>query len=367
MAVRSQVFLNYLDDASSGNIVDEATLFLAGNGLKQQALLAQLDEIKRHFRSQIGSKVGERRQHFLKPLLDFLKAKDLTEQNKYHASSTTALDYLYNEGAVRTSFSAANARSLPRILLLAESGAGKTAVTQYLARRTSPDGGKLSRPVKRIAIPDYLSNTGTLEYDLFGFMKGAYTSAPEEGNPGALLSNIGGIIFLDEIGDASPAIQAKLLAFMDDYKVGPRGWSREGFFCPVMIVAATNRPIDQWAAQDEQETLPDGHPRFRHDLFQRFNIVIRLPNLNERKKDSELPALVDALLQTSSVNPCNRITKISYKALEKLQNVNYQRANFRLLSRLLAQACSKASPRAEKTICSSDITLEADHDHTKAC
>lgn len=340
---------------------EDAALFLAGDSNIVRSLIDQLDEIKRHYRDLIGSKVDERRAVFTAALQELLKSRDDAERVQLFAIVQASLEHVPTECAVRRPFSAPSPRRLPRVLILGESGAGKTAVTQYLARRTSPEHDALPaqryRPIKRVAIPDYLGGQeAMLEYDLFGYLSGAYTGAAEAGNPGVLLSNIGGIVFLDEIGDASAAIQAKLLAYLDDYRVSPRGWTKQGLFCPLMIVAATNRPIDQWAAADEHEFLPDGHPRFRHDLYQRFDIVIRLPGLNERK--SELPALVDALLQTSYVNPGfpeQGVHRISLLALDSLAELDYARANFRLLNRLLTRACSRAAVRGSSTILAMDI------------
>ena len=68
------------------------------------------------------------------------------------------------------------------------------------------------------------------EYDMFGYVKYQYSNADPNGSRGVLLNNIGGVIFLDEIGEASPKIQ-KIARFLDDYLVRPRGW-RGTFLLP---------------------------------------------------------------------------------------------------------------------------------------
>ena len=330
---------------------DEASLFISGKSNVMKALVDELDSIKRQYRSQIGSKVGERRAKVREVIEEFLAAE--TPDEDYCRAVGAAMNGSDKSATVRRSFVDASPEELPRVLILGPSGSGKSFVSRYLARRTSVDDSKQThRPLKRVPIPEYLDNEQRLEFELFGYMRGAYTDARQSGSPGIMLSYLGGMVFLDEIGDASPALQAKLLAFMDDYRVSPRGWHGEGIFCPLMIVAATNRPVDRWAEQDEiGESLPTG--QFRHDLFHRFTHVIRLSGLNDRKED--LPMLVDCLLQQKSVNPGKRVIGIRDSALVALKAIDYERGNFRKLRCLLRLACERASRRKTPVIHENDI------------
>ncbi len=333
---------------------DDASLFLVGRSPAIRKVIDALDAIKRRFRLEIGGKVGERRDKVLKPL-DELLASENPNEDLYQAV-IEALGASADRAAIKRRFSDARPGALPRVLILGPSGSGKSFVSRYLARRTSPEGADLThRPLRRVPIPEYLDNEQRLEFELFGYMHGAYTDARQNGSPGVLLSHLGGIVFLDEIGDASPSLQAKLLAFMDDYRVTPRGWFGRGIHCPLMLVAATNRPVDHWAAQDELGENA-GRGRFRHDLFQRFTHVIRLPGLNERKTD--LPDLVDSLLQIDSVNAGRRVTGISQNALDALAGLDYARGNFRMLENLLRQACERAASRRTQVIQAGDIIQE---------
>jgi DNA-binding NtrC family response regulator len=162
---------------------------------------------------------------------------------------------------------------------------------------------------------------------------------------------MGGVVFFDEIGDASLAIQAKLLAYMDDYQVTPRGWSGESLFCPMLVVAATNRPIDDWSVDSEKE---DHERRFRNDLFRRFNFVIRIPSLNERK-EQELAYILDVLMQMEAFNPERKIKEIGAGALQWLQNFDFDKGNFRDLETMLRRACRRAVGDGRGYLVESDV------------
>lgn len=246
--------------------------------------------------------------------------------------------------------SAADSRALPRVLILGESGTGKSLVVEYLARRVSEPG---LRRLQRVSIPDYVGAESNLRYELFGYAPGSFTDASARGEPGLLLSNVGGVVFLDEIGDASPALQARLLAYLDDYRVRPLGYHGSPFACPALIVAATNRPIDEWAEAHRRglSSATEGN-WFRHDLLERFDVVVRLPALNERVRAGDLPAIVDSLLQTEAVNPIvsatpptprRRISSFEPALTTALAQIDYTGGNLRKLSRLLTVAVQRAA------------------------
>ena len=224
---------------------------------------------------------------------------------------------------------------IPRVLLLGETGVGKTVFADYL--------GDHSTSVTRISIAEFVNKEDSFEYAFFGYCRGAYTSAKESGNPGLLLENIGKVLFLDEIGTATPAIQAKLLTFLDDFMVRPRG-ATQSLFCPLLIVAATNENIRE-------------NTRYRNDLFQRFTDIHHIPPIRELKHNFHF--IVDAMLQNPAVNMNGKIKEVGKKAFEQIQAKNYIDGNFRELNNLLRHACQRAVSFGRDYLVDEDI-LEVD-------
>jgi DNA-binding NtrC family response regulator len=160
------------------------------------------------------------------------------------------------------------------VLVLGETGTGKELAARALHRfGASPDGPFVA--VNCGAIPDTL-----LESELFGHVRGAFTDARRD-RRGALAQADGGTVFLDEIGDVSPAFQVKLLRFLSDGVVRPLG-ADAGDPVHARVVAATHRDLPALVAAGN----------FRQDLlFRLAGYEIRLPPLRERLSD--LPALVE--------------------------------------------------------------------------
>ncbi len=348
---------NSVDSDMAMQGYDPAMLTIKPGGPMEQ-VMTRLDACKREFRAVIGSKVGDRRNVVLKEVAKLLTfdPKDLSPEEAIEQEA--AISASVSDAIESSKFNKVNRQRLPRILLLGESGTGKTLVARYLAWRTSPNSGELKkfRPFARVNIPGYLERESMFEYDIYGYCRGAYTDAKWQGSRGILLENMGGVIFFDEIGDASPQIQSKLLALLDDYQVSPVGWQGKSIFCPSLIVAATNRPIKAWAGEEHKDKS-DSQGRFRGDLLNRFDVIITIPSLNERKE--EMIYILDALLQTDAFNPMkstapgsrNRmIAAIGNKALQAFTDHDYEGSNFRILERALRDGVYAAIAEGESLV-----------------
>ncbi|MEI6208840.1 MAG: GPMC system transcriptional regulator [Desulfuromonadales bacterium] len=166
---------------------------------------------------------------------------------------------------------------LPSILVTGQTGSGKEFFfnnlynkLNELYRREVNSNGEL--PVKKCNIAAY---SGDLTYsELFGHKKGAFTGAYTD-RRGILEETAGGIVFLDEIGDADPKTQVQLLRFLDNGGFVRLGENTDRY-SRVLLVAATNKNLN--------EEISTG--RFREDLYHRLSeLSIRLPSLNERRED----------------------------------------------------------------------------------
>jgi DNA-binding NtrC family response regulator len=159
------------------------------------------------------------------------------------------------------------------VLITGESGTGK----EVFARRVHELSRRAQKPFVAVncgALPDDL-----LESELFGYRRGAFTSAHKD-TQGLVEEAAGGTLFLDEIGEISPHIQVKFLRFLQLKEFKPLG-SPKSQTANVRIVAATNRDLRLLVASG----------RFREDLFYRLNIIpLHVPPLRERRADIPLLA-----------------------------------------------------------------------------
>ena len=155
------------------------------------------------------------------------------------------------------------------VLLLGESGVGKSMFAKVIHQRSRRSGGPFI-DINCAAIPENL-----LESELFGYEKGSFTGAGPKGKVGLMELADGGTLLLDEISEIPISLQAKLLTAIQEKKI-----TRVGGTKPVNVdfrlIAASNRQLDKYAAEGN----------FRMDLYYRLNVVnITIPPLRERKED----------------------------------------------------------------------------------
>jgi DNA-binding NtrC family response regulator len=192
------------------------------------------------------------------------------------------------------------AQSDATILLLGESGVGKDLLARCI-HAWSPRQNKIFAPVNCVALTEEL-----LESELFGHEKGAFTGAHAQ-KLGKLEVAAGGTVFLDEIGDMKPALQAKLLRFLQNREFDRVGGTR-AIKVDVRIIAATNR--------DLQQGVKEG--AFRADLFFRLNVVnLKIPPLRDRQED--IPGLVERSLTKYCRDLKRPPLRISPAAMRKLE------------------------------------------------
>ena len=204
------------------------------------------------------------------------------------------------------------------VLILGESGSGKELVAGAIHSLSQ----RREAPYIRIncaAIPEQL-----LESELFGHERGAFTGALKQ-KLGRVEEADGGTIFLDEIGDMSRPLQAKLLRFLEDGSFTRVGGNEE-LRVDVRLMAATNRDIIDAIRQNQ----------FREDLFHRLNVVqLRPPPLRERGRD--VLTLADHFLRQFNATMNKQITQISVAAKQKLLSHHWP-GNVRELRNVLERA-----------------------------
>lgn len=186
------------------------------------------------------------------------------------------------------------------VLVLGESGTGKELAARAIYQH-STRANKAFHVINCAAIPETL-----LESELFGHEKGAFTGADRK-RIGKFEQAQGGTIFLDEIGDMSPATQAKVLRLLQQQQFERIG-SSETITVDVRIIAATNRKLDEMVLAGT----------FREDLLYRLNgFTITMPPLRERKDD--LPLLVQHFLRSTGRKLQKCVLTITPEALRLIE------------------------------------------------
>jgi formate hydrogenlyase transcriptional activator len=238
---------------------------------------------------------NERLRERLQAESDYLKAEiKVTEEHE---------EIIGGSSAIRQVLSQAEqvAPTDSSVLIRGETGTGKELIARAI-HRLSPRQGHLMVKVNCAALPSAL-----VESELFGREKGAFTGALTR-QIGRFEVADGSTIFLDEIGELSLEVQAKLLRVLQEGQFERLG-SPKTIQVNVRVIAATNR--------DLTEDLRVG--RFRQDLYYRLIVFpIRVPPLRERPED--IPALVWAFLKEFSLRMGKKITQVPRKTMEALQS-----------------------------------------------
>lgn len=195
------------------------------------------------------------------------------------------------------------APSRASVLLLGESGTGKTLVAKIIHESSSRSGTAFVK-INCASLPENL-----LESELFGYEKGAFTGAVKS-KAGRVEEADGGTVFLDEIGELTLPLQAKLLRFIQEKEFERLG-STKTRKVDVRVIAATNRDLSAAAAEGS----------FRQDLYYRLNVFpILVPPLRERKED--IPHLVNHFLAKIS-QEYGRKVGISKQAMSLFANYDW--------------------------------------------
>ena len=201
------------------------------------------------------------------------------------------------------------------VLIIGESGTGK----ELVARALHYNSRRRERPMVVVncsAIPQEL-----LESELFGHEQGAFTGAVRT-RIGKFESAHGGTVFLDEIGDMSPHLQAKLLRVLQEHEIERLGGNRP-IKVDVRVIAATHRNLE--------EAIKEG--KFREDLYYRLNVIpIRIPPLRERLSD--IPILVNHFLEKFNHSRGKRLRGFTSRAMDALMRYHWP-GNVRELEHLV--------------------------------
>lgn len=191
-----------------------------------------------------------------------------------------------------------------RVLITGPNGTGKELVAHQLHERSERSGAAIIE-VNCAAIPSEL-----IESELFGHVKGAFTSAVKD-RAGKFEAADGGTIFLDEIGDMSLSAQAKVLRALQENLIQRVGADKD-IKVNVRVVAATNK--------DLKKEIEEG--RFREDLYHRLAVIlIKVPALNDRRED--IPELIEHFAAKIASEQGNAVKNFSKSAIKLLQEYDW--------------------------------------------
>jgi transcriptional regulator with PAS, ATPase and Fis domain len=210
------------------------------------------------------------------------------------------------------------AESASTVLIQGASGTGKELVARAI-HNLSPRKHRRFVAINCAALPDTL-----LESELFGYKAGAFTDARRD-KAGKFALADGGTVFLDEIGDISPAMQVRLLRVLQERVIEPLG-GIEPVRVNVRVVAATNKNL--------ADLVKAGS--FREDLYYRIRVIhLQLPTLKERRED--IPLLVDHLVAKLNRLQEKDVAGVSGDVMARLMGYDYP-GNVRELENIIEQA-----------------------------
>jgi two-component system, NtrC family, response regulator AtoC len=254
--------------------------------------------------------------------LETTRLRREVRQYRTNAARPYSLQCLVGESAairaLRSLIARVAASPASTVLLTGESGTGKDLVAKIIHYASH----RASKPFMNItcsALPEHL-----LESELFGHERGAFTDARLQ-KKGLLEMADGGTVFLDEIGEMTPGLQAKLLRFLEEKSFKRVGGSHD-IRVDVRVIAATNRHL-------EEEV---GRHRFRSDLFFRLNVLpIEMPPLRAHPED--IPVLVEYFLDSFNTEFRKRVQGATPAAHALLQGYGWP-GNVRELRNVIERA-----------------------------
>jgi NtrC-family two-component system response regulator AlgB len=204
------------------------------------------------------------------------------------------------------------------VLLTGESGTGKSLLARHI-HQLSPRRNGPFVSVACTTLSEHL-----LESELFGHVRGAFTGAIKD-KPGRLEAAEGGTVFLDEIGDLSMALQAKLLRFLQE-KTFERVGGNETLEIDARIIAATNQDLEQLVKEK----------RLREDLYYRLNVIeLRVPPLRERP--AEIPVLAKLFVEIAAATHSKKALEMTPEASAALAAYSWP-GNIRELRNVIERA-----------------------------
>lgn len=216
-----------------------------------------------------------------------------------------------------------------RVLVTGPNGTGKELVAHWLHQKSERAKSPMIE-VNCAAIPSEL-----IESELFGHIKGAFTSAVKD-RAGKFETASGGTIFLDEIGDMSLSAQAKVLRALQENKISRVG-SDKDIKVDVRVIAATNKDI--------KKEIEDG--KFREDLYHRLAVIlIHVPSLNERRED--IPLLIGHFSKKIAEEQGTTPKKFSGEAVKLLQKYDWT-GNIRELRNIVERLIILGDKEISKT------------------